>query len=90
MDAIKQHVANNNLTKPVIGSVPFATTARLYQVFKVKSGVSKSHCDNIRCRLARLETVLPTSASLGDLTSGQLDSAILNLDIGPRRKMNID
>ena len=86
VDAIKQYVANNNLTKPVVGSVPFAKTARLYQVFKVKSGVSKSHCDNIRCRLARLETVLPTSASLGDLTSGQLDSAVLNLDIGPKTK----
>jgi len=35
---------------------------------------------------ARLETVLPTSASLGDLTSGQLDSAVLDLDIGPKTR----
>ncbi|HEV7923971.1 MAG TPA: site-specific integrase, partial [Verrucomicrobiae bacterium] len=64
----------------------FDDAAPAYHQSKIRSGQSQSHCKNILTRLGRMKKVLPEGVLLDDLTAGQLDTALLTLDIGAKTR----
>jgi hypothetical protein len=86
LDAVNFYVVKHNPAGPKLKPTRLAEAAEFYHAFKVKSGVSATHCANIRCRLARLGKALPADVGLGDLTPGQLDTAVLALNIGQKTR----
>lgn len=86
LDAVRYFLANHRNGGPPLRSTRFVDAAKAYHGFKVKDGKSVSHCNNIRRRFGRLETVLPPDVRLDDLTAGQLDNAVLSLKLGKKTR----
>lgn len=64
--------------------VSFAEATTPYHEFKVNGGKSTAHCENIECRLGRLVGLLPKGIMTDELTAGQLDEAVMKMNLGPK------
>jgi integrase len=80
-EAVRFYLAHHKDGGPPPTRKPFEQTASSYYDSKIKSGMSKGHCKNIKGRLKQLVKVLPDGVCLDELTAGQLDAAVLGLGI---------
>jgi integrase len=86
LEAVRFYLSHRKDEGPPFKPTRLADAAPRYHESKVAAGKSKSHCKNISSRLGRLEIALPNNVKLDELTAGQLDAALLTLNIGPKTR----
>ena len=73
--------------RPQMQPTRFMDAAKRFHQFKVAGGLADGHCANIESRLIKqLPKVLPNEAHLHDLTTGQLEDAVLKLNLQPKTR----
>ncbi len=85
-DAVKFYLANHRGDGPAPKRTRFDEAANRFHEFKVASGISESHSENLLSRLNRVSGALPVGMMLDEPTAGQLEQVVVGFGLSPKTR----
>jgi integrase len=85
-DTVKFYLAHHQGNRPAPKRTRFDEAAKRFHEFKVASGISESHSDNLLSRLNRVSGALPDGMMLDEPTAGQLEQVVVGFGLSPKTR----